>query len=164
MEVFVNQKKVKAHEHSQIISINFPCALSSRDLYIFFWTSLLLITLQIPVQSWPFQYHLMIFPMNDLSTLSSSSSFMPFDLYLNLFVHLLVSTNFQRLWLLTIMYIKIEITFIFRLNHRPIQLGMLIPVGFINILTLSADLVHCWNVTFIAQPGLLTVGVEITNS
>ena len=41
--------------------------------------------------------------------------------------------------------IKIEITFIFRLNHRPIQLVVLVPVGslFVTLVTSSAGLVGC---------------------
>ena len=60
--------------------------------------------------------------------------------------------------------IKIGITFIFRLYRRPIQLDMFVAVGLSSFLRHLRQVLLGVEVSSVARPGQLTVGVQVTDS
>ena len=59
--------------------------------------------------------------------------------------------------------IKIGITFIFRFHRHPIQLVVFVPVGLLLFLRHLRQVMLGVEVSSVAQPGQLTIGVQISD-
>ena len=68
-----------------------------------------------------------------------------------------------RIWRTSILRVKIENTFIFRFHRRPIQLLLFVPVGLSSSLRHLMQVLLGVEVSSVARPGQLTVGVQITD-
>ena len=89
--------------------------------------------------------------------MTSRFSLCIFYVYKQVFIYHCFKYHISRTDRMISIRIKIEITFIFWLHRCPIQLVKVSSCRpFVNMLTSSAGLVGCWDISSVAQRGLLT--------